>query len=197
MAASLKSFSPSRLLIPPKKHLGLSNSPPYHFPAPSKPFLNPNLAAKFRPLSPINAVTEEREIAEQGGDNQDEEASSISSTMEEIKEFTTSDRLLNAAIVLGAGSFAITKLLTIDHDYWQVSLIIAPFCSNFLVDFFSCEFLIDSSLVRWWWLILCQFLLVSICRDGLCMRCWGMRLSITGLHMKKLSRRTRCWLKWR
>ncbi|KAK4744300.1 hypothetical protein SAY87_010612 [Trapa incisa] len=29
------------------------------------------------------------------------------------------DRILNAMIVLAAGSFAITKLLTIDHDYWQ------------------------------------------------------------------------------
>lgn len=31
------------------------------------------------------------------------------------------DRAINAGIVLAAGSFAITKLLTIDHDYWHVS----------------------------------------------------------------------------
>lgn len=31
------------------------------------------------------------------------------------------DRTINATIVLAAGTFAITKLLTIDHDYWQVS----------------------------------------------------------------------------
>ncbi|KAL0406837.1 UNVERIFIED_CONTAM: hypothetical protein Slati_3997600 [Sesamum latifolium] len=31
------------------------------------------------------------------------------------------DRAINATIVLAAGSFAITKLLTIDHDYWHVS----------------------------------------------------------------------------
>lgn len=31
------------------------------------------------------------------------------------------DRAINAAIVLAAGSFAITKLLTIDRDYWHVS----------------------------------------------------------------------------
>lgn len=30
-------------------------------------------------------------------------------------------RGINAAIVLGFGTLAITKLLTIDHDYWQVS----------------------------------------------------------------------------
>ncbi|GER56527.1 peroxisomal membrane 22 kDa family protein [Striga asiatica] len=29
------------------------------------------------------------------------------------------DRAINATIVLAAGSFAITKLLTIDHEYWQ------------------------------------------------------------------------------
>lgn len=31
------------------------------------------------------------------------------------------DRSINAAIVLAAGSFAITKLLTVDADYWHVS----------------------------------------------------------------------------
>lgn len=34
------------------------------------------------------------------------------------------DRAINAAIVLAAGSFAITKLLTIDHDYWHVSYLL-------------------------------------------------------------------------
>lgn len=29
------------------------------------------------------------------------------------------DRAINASIVLAAGTFAITKLLTIDHDYWH------------------------------------------------------------------------------
>lgn len=32
------------------------------------------------------------------------------------------DQAINAAIVLAAGTFAVTKLLTIDHDYWHVSL---------------------------------------------------------------------------
>jgi len=31
------------------------------------------------------------------------------------------DRTINATIVLAAGAFAITKLLTIDSDYWHVS----------------------------------------------------------------------------
>lgn len=34
------------------------------------------------------------------------------------------DRTINATIVLAAGSFAITRLLTIDHDYWHVSPLI-------------------------------------------------------------------------
>ncbi|GMP65711.1 hypothetical protein CsSME_00026392 [Camellia sinensis var. sinensis] len=32
------------------------------------------------------------------------------------------DRAINAAIVLAAGTFAINKLLTIDQDYWHVSI---------------------------------------------------------------------------
>ena len=32
------------------------------------------------------------------------------------------DRAINASIVLAAGTFAITKLLTIDHDYLHVNL---------------------------------------------------------------------------
>jgi hypothetical protein len=34
------------------------------------------------------------------------------------------DRTINAMIVLGAGTYAITKLLTIDHNYWHVSTIL-------------------------------------------------------------------------
>lgn len=37
-------------------------------------------------------------------------------------DLLTSSRAINAAIVLGFGAFAVTKLLTIDHDYWHVSI---------------------------------------------------------------------------
>ncbi|KAK9089382.1 hypothetical protein Scep_028464 [Stephania cephalantha] len=37
----------------------------------------------------------------------------------EVDEERLVDRAVNAAIVLAAGTFAITKLLTIDHDYWH------------------------------------------------------------------------------
>ena len=33
------------------------------------------------------------------------------------------DRAINAMIIASAGAFAITKILTVDQDYWHVSLI--------------------------------------------------------------------------
>lgn len=42
------------------------------------------------------------------------------SESEEIEKVMI-DRIINATIVLAAGSYAITKLLTIDQDYWHVS----------------------------------------------------------------------------
>lgn len=132
-ATAIKSFlSPSsQLMKQPKKHLGLSNSPPYHFSLPFNPLLNPNLPANTRPFSPINAVTEDKEIAGKPDDQEDANGS-ISSKIDEIKDFASSERLLNAAIVLGAGTIAITKLLTIDHDYWHVSfLVVFQFCFVF------------------------------------------------------------------
>ncbi|KAJ4726258.1 Peroxisomal membrane (Mpv17/PMP22) family protein [Melia azedarach] len=50
-------------------------------------------------------------------------ASSSSSSVEEGSEHEQMerfiDRTINATVVLAAGTFAITKLLTIDHDYWH------------------------------------------------------------------------------
>ncbi|KAE9590653.1 hypothetical protein Lal_00023164 [Lupinus albus] len=45
-------------------------------------------------------------------------SSSPSNKSEESMEKLV-DRIINATIVLAAGTFAITKLLTIDHDYWH------------------------------------------------------------------------------
>lgn len=127
MAATIKSFlCPSSQLMQSKKQFGLSNPPPYQLSVHSKSVFTPNLAARNRPFWPINVVTEEKEVAGESGD-QDDEKGSISSKMEEIKDFASSERVLNAAIVLGAGTLAITKMLTIDHDYWHVSLLISVF----------------------------------------------------------------------
>ena len=46
-------------------------------------------------------------------------SSSVGSESESMEKLI--DRTINATIVLTAGTFAITKLLTIDHNYWQVS----------------------------------------------------------------------------
>lgn len=44
------------------------------------------------------------------------------------------DRVINATIVLAAGSFAVTKLLTIDHDYWHFTSIVYLGPRNVLAD---------------------------------------------------------------
>lgn len=48
-------------------------------------------------------------------------ASSSGGAGEELAMEKVVDRAINATIVLAAGTFAITKLLTIDHNYWHVS----------------------------------------------------------------------------
>ncbi|EEF32195.1 conserved hypothetical protein [Ricinus communis] len=45
----------------------------------------------------------------------------------ELEMDRLADRTLNAMIVLAAGSFAITKLLTIDQDYWHAGWKLWPF----------------------------------------------------------------------
>lgn len=52
-------------------------------------------------------------------------SSSVAAEEEEVEDVDRMiDRAINAAIVLAAGSFAVTKLLTIDSDYWHVSVVI-------------------------------------------------------------------------
>ncbi|KAL8506613.1 hypothetical protein ACS0TY_017492 [Phlomoides rotata] len=121
MATLNSCFSPASQLVRRKNRFSLSNSSSYHLSTLSKPFLNLNLAAKSRPFCPpINTVTENKEVAptEENGD-QDEEKGPVSRITNNVFDINSPDRLLNAAIVLGAGSLAITKLLTIDHDYWH------------------------------------------------------------------------------
>ncbi|KAL3632324.1 hypothetical protein CASFOL_025308 [Castilleja foliolosa] len=127
-------LSPATQLTRPNKPLSLSISPSYHLTSSKYPnqFLNPNIISKIRTSSfrpPSNAFTEDRELAptDRIGDEyeEDEEENDSFSTKTEGINFSlfsitySSDKLLNAAIVLAAGSLAITKLLTIDHDYWQ------------------------------------------------------------------------------
>lgn len=74
-----------------------------------------------RSLIVVRSITEDREAI-------DVKKSDTFDPQEEPKgeeEDRDSDRLMsrgiNAAIVLAAGTVAVTKLLSIDHDYWHVS----------------------------------------------------------------------------
>lgn len=64
----------------------------------------------------------------------DEEERLFLNDSEEFQPLSTSERTeedddfdglvskaINASIVLGFGTFVVSKLLTIDHDYWHVS----------------------------------------------------------------------------
>ncbi|XP_009623041.1 protein SYM1 [Nicotiana tomentosiformis] len=84
----------------------------------------PSLSAKTSLVQPINAVTEDREVdsteeISQENEKKESNGSEFVETKNSLSILLDKDRFLNAAIVLGAGTFAITKLLTIDHDYWH------------------------------------------------------------------------------
>jgi protein Mpv17 len=57
----------------------------------------------------------------------------------------TLDRGINTAIVLAASTYALTKLLTVDQDYWHVSLSWLPPSSTYL--------LLSSPLRRFLWVV--------------------------------------------
>ncbi|KAJ4729860.1 Peroxisomal membrane (Mpv17/PMP22) family protein [Melia azedarach] len=68
----------------------------------------------------IGSVTEDKEVVSLKNESKELEAVSSEEKGREVDE---NDRLItraiNATIVLGAGTVAVTKLLTIDHDYWH------------------------------------------------------------------------------
>lgn len=85
----------------------------------------------------IWSVTEDREVVpvkENLNIVKDEEERLFLNDSEEFQPLSTSERTeedddfdglvskaINASIVLGFGTFVVSKLLTIDHDYWHVS----------------------------------------------------------------------------
>ncbi|XP_022633607.1 uncharacterized protein LOC106754176 isoform X4 [Vigna radiata var. radiata] len=98
------------------------------------PILTPILSKPhFVPLSSrtpkrsriISCVAEDREIVpvseDRGARFHEVEGiqPSESITEAEVDPRLTSNSTVNAFIVLGFGTFAVTKLLTIDHDYWH------------------------------------------------------------------------------
>ena len=86
----------------------------------------------------LGAITEDQEVAPvKANESKDEKNNLLSKGSENFEPFSTflplsgdlkdedldklTSRAINAAIVLGFGTLAITKLFTIDHDYWHVS----------------------------------------------------------------------------
>lgn len=77
-------------------------------------------------VGPIKAVAEEERnlIGEEknvvGHENEELNGRELEGNdNKNYNNYSNDNRLLNAAIVLGAGTLAITKLLTVDHDYWH------------------------------------------------------------------------------
>ncbi|XP_060202173.1 protein SYM1-like [Lycium barbarum] len=72
-------------------------------------------------VCPINTVTEDREAeTSQENEKKDTDGTEFDETKNSLLSILLDkDRFFNASIVLGAGTLAITKLLTIDHEYWH------------------------------------------------------------------------------
>lgn len=65
---------------------------------------------------PIPVVSNDRKVLQPSPPSNDNNTEVVGDT-----DILTG-RAINASIVLGFGAFAVTKLLTIDHDYWHVSI---------------------------------------------------------------------------
>lgn len=104
------------------------------------PSRNSRLSTRKRRNWVIGSVTEDKEVVSvkekqseedeekiTAGESNDFEVASSSEKEKEGRDGKMDDnyrlisRAVNATIVLGAGSVAVTRLLTIDHDYWHVS----------------------------------------------------------------------------
>lgn len=112
-----------------------------------------SLNSKKRPNSAIKSVTKDPDVVkvktiDSLNDPKDEtkvlikgegegEKVELSDGSEDFDRFV--GRGINATIVLGFGTVAITRLLTIDHDFWHVSA--SFFSSSFpIVEFLFAEF---------------------------------------------------------
>nr|GMD33446.1 peroxisomal membrane protein 2 [Ipomoea batatas] len=117
-------------LLPAKSSTSEPKKPRTILPFNSALFCNQTTSstASFTPTTaafrPIKAVAEDREVGTPESSEGDDVKGPTETKLEAIKTAIASilsdrDRFLNAAIVLGAGTLAITKLLTIDHEYWH------------------------------------------------------------------------------
>lgn len=90
----------------------------------------------------IGSVTEDKEVVSVNNKQLKHDKNSLLANGSEDEALSSDDkgevgdndklisRAINATIVLGAGTFAVTRLLTIDHDYWHVSDLL--YCILFL-----------------------------------------------------------------
>jgi hypothetical protein len=93
------------------------------------------------------------------------------------------DRGINTAIVLGASTYALTKLLTVDQDYWHVrtsSFIPPSNCCSWSPKDLCFGFVLDSIRLDW-----------IACRAGPSLRSCATCRSTTGRHTRRPSRQTR------
>ena len=122
------SFSPTKPLTKPDNPslLILKSDPPTNWVFKTR-------KRKRRTPVVVGAVSEDQEVAQPKLDDPEEAGMGLSVTGskkseafwetegEELDRLTT--RAINAASVLGVGTLAVTRLFTIDHDYWHVSQI--------------------------------------------------------------------------
>ncbi|KAK0590990.1 hypothetical protein LWI29_034139 [Acer saccharum] len=91
------------------------------------PLLKNSTTGRRRRSWVVRSVTEDKELVpvKNKQSREQEKAISVNGSVEKGGDDVESDddkpisRAVNAAIVLGAGTVAVTRLLTIDHDYWQ------------------------------------------------------------------------------
>ncbi|KAI8005567.1 Peroxisomal membrane protein 2 [Camellia lanceoleosa] len=139
MAATLNSITAQILSPPPTKPITepkKPNSPLITFSSQlftkSNPSLNSTLSTKKRPNWVVSSVTEDRDVVtvqDSTSNDQQEEPNVPIETESGEENLVPSDgsedydkfvgRAINASIVLGFGTLAITYLLTIDHEYWH------------------------------------------------------------------------------
>ncbi|KVH96587.1 Mpv17/PMP22 [Cynara cardunculus var. scolymus] len=150
-------FFSTHKISPPKKPSSLT---PFSFSfSSSKFFTRSRNAHRLYPL--INSIAEDREVVTEeisiSNMNQDEQiGSELESNSlvdgigsEGIDRFV--GKAINASIVLGVGTLAVTRLLTIDHEYWHAiglhkQVLYVPISCKVL--FFNTFFLV-SVVCRW------------------------------------------------
>lgn len=124
---------PSPLTSKPFNNSSKFSSSPLLFPIkPTTRSWKPHPLTSKRTTWVVGSLTEDKEEVIPIDDKEEVDVTGIANETgpEEVKGGDPIDggidesisRTINAAIVLGAGTIAVTRLLTIDHDYWQVSL---------------------------------------------------------------------------